>query len=834
MLVLPKPQHVPAPKKKSSELEISCHHIPNEEQKFYFCFNGGSLDDMFKGILIDLDTSMNPTQCQEYLQNKLNGKINMEGKQLIVYLSGGIPFVGGTINDLYSNEDFKFDKVIYGIITRKMAPEIINKSCSELCDISDHDHRLLVSPLCDSTIRGMSDMACLLGYLNHQFSKAENFLLTTSKVITFAPFITSIKRIIDGNQVVGRDVITVTSSFYTFFRSFIPQTTKDEFVYEYTLYICNIISKIDKIPKSLPLLVTEVANKKFLSDLNLGPLAYIWLGDSDHEFLRFKLRFKRLEAIQNIFGNSDSLKPIAPLTTLFRSECAIIKGKDHEFLYLTKSSLNGDIKKINYMDIIDPMTGQIESVDAGLFAKKQGENKKLEDIVDPFDIKQIFIADLDSSDLMNRNLSSGENIFNLSLEHLSLFANKIYGYHIPTINGLVSFNEEIKVQCKLSPFVSDFDEGLKKVHTQKGSKLWDSIHRSCEEITKLKGDIEVFKNSVSRILVISCGKDEGSQYKVEDIVKDLITNKIVVDSIIFGDENASKMLCAVSHATGGISFRLNDVISCISLFEQTAFINIEERKRYLDPIITGDRSTIQRELKPEMITSEFMEKAKNCAVYDTTVLNNEILFARLSERALDTPAHICSMNKRPIIPNARMKRLSYEVYMAALLCDERQSSYDPNIKIFIYKTMVDRWKVFMKGPDGTPYENKWWYIYVNFPRHYPYQPPFFRFISIPYHLNVSLEGNVLINIKKKEYNPSMNLIDIIKEIREVLIHPDDEMPSRLDILNTFKNDHDEYEKLARKSAEDNAKNDYRDFIKSTVDDSVLDGFSPTFDKNDIF
>ena len=78
------------------------------------------------------------------------------------------------------------------------------------------------------------------------------------------------------------------------------------------------------------------------------------------------------------------------------------------------------------------------------------------------------------------------------------------------------------------------------------------------------------------------------------------------------------------------------------------------------------------------------------------------------------------------------------------------------------------------------------------------------------------------------------LIDIIKEIREVLIHPDDEMPSRLDILNTFKNDHDEYEKLARKSAEDNAKNDYRDFIKSTVDDSVLDGFSPTFDKNDIF
>lgn len=834
MLIIPKPHPVPVPKKKSSETEHSCHHIPNDDKKFYFCFNGGSLDDMFKGMLIDLDTSMNPTQCQQYLENQLNGKINMDDKQLIVYLSGGIPFIGGTINDLYSNDDFKFDRVIYGIITKKIQQEVINKPCSELCNISDNDHQLLVSPLCDSSNRGMSDMACLLGYLNHQFSKAENLLLTTSKVITFAPFITSIKRIIDGNQVIGRDVITVTSTFFTFFRSLIPQTTKDEFVYEYALHLCNIISKIDKIPKSLPILVTEVANKKFLSDLNLGPFAYIWLGDSDQEFNRYKLRLKGSEAIQNVFGCSDSLKPVAPLSTLYRSECAIIKGKDHEFLYIAKSSLNGDIKKINYMDIIDPMTGLIESVDAGLFAKKQGENKKIEDIVDPFDIKQIIFVNLDSSNLMNRNLSNDENLFNLSIKYISFFTNRIYGFHIPSIHGLVSFNEEVNVQCQLSPFVSDFNEGLKKVHTQKGSKLWDSIKCSCEEIVKFKGKIDGFKNSVSRIVVISCGNDDCSENKVEDIVKELLNNKIVVDSVIFGDENASKMLCAVCHATGGISFRINDAYSCFSLFEQSAFFNIEERKRYLDPIILGDRSTIQRELKPEMITSEFLEKAQNCAVYDTTILNNELLFARLSERPLETPAHICSMPKRPFFPNSRMKRLSYEVYLAAVTCDEKQPNYDPNIKIFIYKTMVDRWKVFLKGPEGTPYENKWWHIYINFPRHYPYQPPFFRFISIPYHLNVTNEGNILINIKKNEYNPSLSLIDIIKQIRESLIHPDDEIPSRLEILDTYKNNHDEYLKLARKSAEDNAKNDYHDYIRSTVDDSVPDGFSPSFDKNGLF
>lgn len=232
-----------------------------------------------------------------------------------------------------------------------------------------------------------------------------------------------------------------------------------------------------------------------------------------------------------------------------------------------------------------------------------------------------------------------------------------------------------------------------------------------------------------------------------------------------------------------------------------------------------------------MITQEFMEKAQNYAVYDTSILNNEILFATLSERPLNTPAHICSMGKKLIISNSRMKRLSYEVYLAALTCDENQSSYDPNIKVFIFKTMVDRWKVFMKGPEGTPYENKWWYIYVNFPRHYPYQPPFFRFISVPYHLNITPDGIVLFNIGKNEYNPSKSMIDIIKQIREILIHADEEIPYKSDILNTYQNNYEEYERLAKQSTEENAKYDYHDYIRSNIDDSVPDDFTLSFDEN---
>lgn len=46
----------------------------------------------------------------------------------------------------------------------------------------------------------------------------------------------------------------------------------------------------------------------------------------------------------------------------------------------------------------------------------------------------------------------------VAIQYLTTFVSKLYGYRIPCIQGLVSFNNKINVKCPLSPFVSDFED----------------------------------------------------------------------------------------------------------------------------------------------------------------------------------------------------------------------------------------------------------------------------------------------------------------------------------------------------------------------------------------
>ncbi|KAK8884978.1 hypothetical protein M9Y10_044105 [Tritrichomonas musculus] len=821
----------------------------NVKGKYTFCFNGGSLDDMFKGFEVELDTSMNPIQCRDYLQSKLNGKINMKDKQLIVYLSGGLPFIGGTLGDVYLNKDPKFDNVIYGVITRKVSDIVLKSSYPELCNISDPDRKLLMSPLCDSSDRGLTDIACLFGYLNHDGAKGDLLLRTCAKVITFAPLITSIRRIIDRNQVVGRDVIAVSSTLFTFFRNYIPPTTKDNLVNEYSLRLCNLVSHINNPPEDLPLLMTEVKSgvqrTKFLSDLKLGPIVYIWQGDTGKTFKRFLFELQGTEAIQNAYNIIASFKPIAPLSMRAASGCSIVRGKDHEYLYLMQSP-SKDVMDQNKVDIIDPTTGLTESVDVEDFAKKQGDTgtDKTEDLIEPDQVKQVIMVNFDESgsmtcDLDGYSCKKGSDKYmrvTIAYQYLTTFANRTYGYRIACIQGLISFNNNITLRCPLSPLVPDFeDKGLKKVQPTNVTRLWDSLQRACEELVKFRKDSnnnERFINAVSRVLVISDGEDVESKAKVEDVVKELIKNKIIVDSVIVSAEDECKMLCAVCHITGGVCFRPASISEGLSLFELSAFLNYHERKVRSDPVIPDDRTTTPRKLTPDRITAQFMENAKKNATFDTKIIDSNIAQATSSTvQTLATPAHICAMNKDAIIPLPRNRRILRELHAAIEICDPKQSLYDPDIKVYTYKINLDRWKVFIKGPEGTPYENKWWYILVTFPELYPIQPPIFRFITIPYHLNVSSEGRICLNIIEKGYISSKHVIDILQEIKELFLLPNADTPIKLETLDTFKNNYAEYERLARKSSQDNAKDNYEDYITAHVDDTVPDDFSATFEKH---
>ena len=813
--------------------------------KYQFYFTGGDKDMLLKGIDVDLDTSMNPNQARDQLLNYLKDKIDISNKQLLIYLPGGIPFIAGTLGDIYLKKDLKVKQVIYGVLTRLVPDAVLKGSYPELCNVSDPERKKLISPLVDSTDRGLSDMACLMGYLNHDGVKGDLLLRTCATAIHFPPLITSMNRIIERNQVVGRDVITVTSTLYTFFRAYLPASCPDNKVYEYALRLCNLISHINDPPEKIPMMNFEVIpgepSTKFLSDLKLGPIVYFWKGDTGDDFPWIDLKIQSEEAIENAYNLIASFTPIAPLSMRNATGCSIVKGKDHEYLYLMQSP-SKDSKSQNMVEMVDPMSGMVESSDVESFAKAQGNTKidSTANLIDPDRVKQIIMVNFDESKSMIGDLagyvipakSQKDHRVTIAYQYLTTFANRTYGYRIPCIQGLVSFNNNIVVRCPLSPLVPDFeDKGLKKIRPDSTTKLWDSLARSCDELTKFRKDSrgkEIYKNAISRILVISDGEDLNSSTKVQDVVKELIKNKIIVDSVIISTEDECKMLCAVCHATGGLSFRPKDVKEGLALFEQSAFLNYEERKNRSDPLIPGDRATIPSRLKPDQITEDFMNKARDNAKFDEEVQNKELIQAAANVR-LATPRHVCAKNRDARIPSPRQRRILRELHAAAEANDPDSPSFDPDMKVYTFQSNLDRWRVYLKGPEGTPYANKWWYLYVTFPELYPVQPPIFRFVSVPYHLNVSLEGRICLNIIEKGYISSKHVVEILQEIKELFLLPSIDTPIQIETFDIFQHDKLTYERLAKESADKNAKDDYNDFVGSSlVVDDVPEGFTIEF------
>lgn len=132
----------------------------------------------------------------------------------------------------------------------------------------------------------------------------------------------------------------------------------------------------------------------------------------------------------------------------------------------------------------------------------------------------------------------------------------------------------------------------------------------------------------------------------------------------------------------------------------------------------------------------------------------------------------------------------------------------------------------MKGIDDTPYEGKWFCLYVTFPDLYPIEPPNIRFFSAPYHLNISHDGSICFDFLYNSYDPQLHMIDIIQNIKVLFVIPFEDCPLRIDALDDYMNDKSLYMRKAKESAKNVGKNDYHEFLAhhSFINDDVSNDF----------
>lgn len=127
----------------------------------------------------------------------------------------------------------------------------------------------------------------------------------------------------------------------------------------------------------------------------------------------------------------------------------------------------------------------------------------------------------------------------------------------------------------------------------------------------------------------------------------------------------------------------------------------------------------------------------------------------------------------------------------------------------------------LSGPQGTPYEGKFFLIKLVFSSDFPAGPPRGFFLTKIYHPNVdmSTNGAICVNTLKRDWTPETSLSHVLAVIRCLLIVPFPESSLNDEAGKLFMDSYEEYAKRARLMADVHGRS------VSAVDDVPLGGKS---------
>ncbi|CAF0852413.1 unnamed protein product [Rotaria sordida] len=129
--------------------------------------------------------------------------------------------------------------------------------------------------------------------------------------------------------------------------------------------------------------------------------------------------------------------------------------------------------------------------------------------------------------------------------------------------------------------------------------------------------------------------------------------------------------------------------------------------------------------------------------------------------------------------------------------------------VFVVLNNISFWKVILKGPEKTPYENKYWMLYVEFDSRYPSYPPNVRFVTPIYHVNVSGDGKICHQIFDQNWAEPTKMTTVFNSIIDLLKKPNFSDPVSIVKAHLYRDDPNEYEEQAKVHADKHGKSDIK-------------------------
>jgi ubiquitin-protein ligase len=793
----------------------------------YQVLTTASMRSMLEGDMMDLEHDLTVDAARGRIQALVNGFSDVRlpaGFALLLYLPGGMPWLQGTLRDWQTANGSINRFRLYVVLTRPL-PGNARNPIQEVCDASPAN-KVFLSPLYESAQGGLAEMAALMGYFQHNGPQTEHMLLALAKATCFAPLIVNMFRFLENEQVTGENLVAICGSLHTLFTSLLPREVQPTNVLGYTLRCASFVSRVTQV-EFLKLYAStwsdDIKDTDYLEvyarQTRQQEHFVIWTSDTtEAAFTGVPLRSPPVRKIEEVFNKTPAFKPLSPKTVHFLFSVALMRGRAGPRVFL--GEVPGRAQVARYIDPVEspgrPVEKEIEAL-----AAEVGDPTidPALDILEGGRFDQAIVVCFDASTSMANRLNGFRTRGNpeisrceIAKKFLAAFRDRSYAYRLASAYGLVRFSDDVKVECPLSFSADDFQAAINAVVPKGTTHLWDALNIACDNLVKYRA---AHPNARLRILVISDGEDSTSPLPSVELITKLLEKRVAVDGVMVStaDENAG--LCITCQMTGGQAFRTRSEEEGLRLFEQESFLNINIRE-ILDPFVGPIASTdIEQKVREFDSKPGYADRPVNVA-------------AQNAAKAFSLAVPLYGVRKAMQAGNAGLTQKSARILRELKILATRPN---PDITVYVNADSIEEIRATFQGPRGSPFEGKFWSIYITFPLQYPVRPPQIIFVNVPYHPNVSSEGRAIFGMIEQFYSVGRTLKEIIERARAVLGDPETRVITAVQptVGHEFDTDRPKYDENARASANRVGRATEKDFpfipavIKTEADIAAVAG-----------
>ncbi|OHT12554.1 hypothetical protein TRFO_03552 [Tritrichomonas foetus] len=720
-----------------------------------------SIMSMIHEITFEIDCFQSPNQSiKDIALKKLfeNSNINKEKYDIDFYWAGGVPFDKYSISQYFTN--FKPTKNVLYVVLSPKIESIDKKSQIEILKGFNLD------------LSSLSNIACLLKYFELNGEKTTKFIYSLSTLTNFAPLILHIFNFIN-EKTSNTEFKQLISLLQTVFRGMHPESTPEN-IFQFIPQCCHFLCS------------TYTSNESIIIEFNNS---FLYLPDFNGK--RSIFRVWETPSHSTLFSGNTDFHVFSTNSIIMATPPQFAKNG---LLFVKRNGLNNIfLNPITHETISQPFTNTFCRV----------KNAKVLKIpILPKFVNQLFIILVDKSAHVNEK-NHFLSFIELERALLRFYTNHSFRYKASTLQGMMTYGVRSLVTAPFFTVNEEFGTQVDRSSAGGKSDIFSAISDAIDYINTFNGDEAgiIYADATLRILLITTGYNETGNILYEEIKEKLHQNEVVLDSFIM-NKNAPdvKIINKLSHYTGGCSLLIENKEFGEKAIDQEAFLNITLRPT---PMFGNDDNSEFDKSFPNKMIIDGNKKASLVSVDESFEKSSNQTPENESEAENENPLEGIKIS----LPNANMntnRRILQEFRYT-------ESIKNCNIRVYLDSQNISQWRIFMKAPVKANLNEKWFYLSIHFPTDYPRKPPLFKFISVPYHVNISREGRICLNYLDKEYNPSLCIFYLILCIRELLVSPNYDDPIDGEHGNLYKNDKVKFMEMVKLSA-NNGKDTFEEWL----------------------